>query len=156
MKTLIRRDLCVALLAVAAMDGGGVAGAQTVVSAVSAPAVLSEPQVFPLDRMPVRKMANGGESRDVVRGALATGEAVSVHESMLAAGIPPNPQHKIQHSEFIMVQEGTVEFEHGDKAEKMGPGSVIYVALGTMHTLKNVGDVPAKYFVIAIGGDVKK
>jgi hypothetical protein len=30
------------------------------------------------------------------------------------------------------------------------------VALGTMHTVKNVGDVPAKYVVVAVGGDVKK
>jgi mannose-6-phosphate isomerase-like protein (cupin superfamily) len=55
-----------------------------------------------------------------------------------------------------MVQEGTVEFEHGEKAERVGAGGVIYVALGTLHTLKNVGDVPAKYFVVAIGGDMKK
>ena len=55
-----------------------------------------------------------------------------------------------------MVQEGTVGFEHDGKAEKVGPGGVIYVALGTLHRLKNVGDGPAKYFVVAIGGDMKK
>jgi mannose-6-phosphate isomerase-like protein (cupin superfamily) len=118
--------------------------------------VLSQAQVFPVDGMTMRKMANGGESRDVVRGALVTGEAVGVHESVLPVGSVPNPQHVIQHSELIMVQEGTVEFEHGEKAERVGGGGVIYVALGTMHTLKNVGDVPAKYFVVAIGGDMKK
>ena len=68
----------------------------------------------------------------------------------------PNPQHVIQHSEIITVLEGTVAFEHGDAAEKVGPGGVIYVALGTLHTVRNVGDVPARYVVVAIGGDVKK
>jgi mannose-6-phosphate isomerase-like protein (cupin superfamily) len=155
MKILIWRDLCVGFLAIAAV-GSGVAAGQAVAPAGGGPGVLSEAQVLPFDRLPLRKMANGGESRDVIRGALATGEAVAVHESVLPVGSAPNPQHKIQHSEFIMVQEGTVEFEHGDKAEKIGPGSVVYVAFGTLHTLKNVGDVPAKYFVVAIGGDVKK
>jgi mannose-6-phosphate isomerase-like protein (cupin superfamily) len=117
---------------------------------------LAHSEVFPFDQMAVRKMVNGGESRDVLRGALATGEAVAVHESILPVGVPANPQHVIQHSEIITVMEGTVEFERGEKAEKVGPGGVIYVAMGTMHTLKNVGDVPAKYVVVQIGGDTKK
>jgi mannose-6-phosphate isomerase-like protein (cupin superfamily) len=40
-------------------------------------------------------------------------------------------------------------------SEIAGPGSVIYVAFGTRHAVKNVGTVPARYFVIAIGGDAK-
>ena len=47
---------------------------------------LSQSQVFPLEQMPVRKMANGGESRDVMHGALMTGEVVGVHESVQPAG----------------------------------------------------------------------
>ena len=146
MKNVARLMVCVLL-------GGVAAGAE---SPVARDKVLSQAQVFPIDGMTMRKMPNGGESRDVVRGALVTGEAVGVHESVLPVGSVPNPQHVIQHSELIMVQEGTVEFEHGEKAERVGAGGVIYVALGTMHTLKNVGDVPAKYFVVAIGGDMKK
>jgi mannose-6-phosphate isomerase-like protein (cupin superfamily) len=55
-----------------------------------------------------------------------------------------------------VVQEGTVAFEHDGKSEKVGPGGVIYVAFGTMHRVRNVGDGPAKYFVVQIGGDTKK
>jgi mannose-6-phosphate isomerase-like protein (cupin superfamily) len=145
MKIIAWVVLCVLL-------GGVAAGAQS----SGAEKVLSQAQVFPVDAMSVRKMGNGGESRDVVRGALMTGEEVGVHESVLPVGSVPNPQHVIQHSELIMVREGTLEFEHGEKAERVGAGGVIYVALGTMHTLKNVGDVQAKYFVVAIGGDMKK
>lgn len=133
---------------------GGVGYGQAAPAA--APGALTEAKVYTVADMPVRKMANGGESRDVLRGALATGEAVAVHESVLPVGVPANPQHVIQHSEIITVMEGTVEFERGEKAEKVGAGGVIYVAMGTMHTLKNVGDVPAKYLVVQIGGDTKK
>jgi len=106
--------------------------------------------------MPVRKMANGGESRDVLRGELTTGEVIGVHESEQPAGMAPNTPHTIQHSEIIMIMQGTVQFEHDGKSDKVGPGGVIFVAPGTLHTVRNVGDGPAKYCVVQIGGDTKK
>jgi mannose-6-phosphate isomerase-like protein (cupin superfamily) len=151
MRTMALCKACVGLAILASI--GKVAEAQT--PAVNAGA-LSESRVFVLEEMPVRKTANGGESWDVMHGALATGEVVGVHESEQPAGATPVPLHVIQHSELIVVREGTVGFEHDGKVEKVGPGGVIYVAMGTQHRLKNVGDGPAKYVVIAIGGDVKK
>jgi quercetin dioxygenase-like cupin family protein len=117
---------------------------------------LAAPKVFPFDKMTVRKAPNGVESRMIVSGTLATGESVGLHETTQPAGTAPSALHVIQHSEMIVVIEGTVEFNHDGKAERVGPGGVIYVALGTNHFVKNVGDGPAKYVVIAIGGDVKK
>lgn len=115
---------------------------------------LAQARVFSFEQMPVKKMANGGESRSIVQGTLATGESVSLHESMQPVGIQPNPAHRIEHSEFIVVREGTLEFYHDGKAEKVGPGGVLYVAFGTLHQVRNIGNVPAQYVVIAIGGDV--
>jgi quercetin dioxygenase-like cupin family protein len=56
----------------------------------------------------------------------------------------------------IVVEEGTLEFEHDGKTDRAAAGSIIYVALGTLHTIKNVGGGPARYVVIQIGGDTKK
>ena len=141
----------VALLAVTAM-GSVRAKAQ----AATAPALgLGQSRVFAFDEMTVKTMANGGESRNVLHGALSTGEVVGVHESMQPAGAEPVALHAIQHSELIMVQEGTVAFEHDGKVERVGPGGVIFVAMGTLHTVRNVGAVPAKYAVLQIGGDTK-
>jgi quercetin dioxygenase-like cupin family protein len=117
---------------------------------------LATARVFNYDDMTARTAPNGSVGRQVFTGRLGTGEAVAVHETMQPAGTVPNPAHRIQHSELIVVQEGTLEFQHDGKAERAGPGSVIYVALGTLHTLKNVGDGPAKYVVIQIGGDTAK
>ena len=117
---------------------------------------LAKSRVFTPDQGGVHTMANGGQSRDILHDALATGEPVSIHESTQPVGAKPNPPHTIQHSEFILVREGTLLFEHDGVSEQAGPGSVIYVAYETMHTVRNVGNTPAKYAVIAIGGDQKK
>lgn len=131
--------------------GSGLVSAQTVGSNP-----LSAARVFSYDQMKVRTAPNGSESRSVFSGTLPTGEAVGVHESMQPVGTTPNPPHTIQHSELIVVQQGMLEFEHDGKAERAGAGGIIYVAPGTLHTVKNVGNVPAKYVVIQIGGDTKK
>ncbi len=117
---------------------------------------LAGPRVFDCDQMTAKTMPNGAESRVVFNGTLATGEQVGAHESMQPAGTAPPALHKIQHSEFIVVEQGTLEFNHDGKQERAGPGSIIYVAFGTNHFVKNVGDGPAKYVVIQVGGDTKK
>jgi quercetin dioxygenase-like cupin family protein len=117
---------------------------------------LATARVFDYDQMKVRNAPNGTENRVVFNGTLATGELVGAHESMQPAGTVPPKLHKIQHSEFIVVEQGTVEFEHDGKAERAGPGSILYIPIGTEHAIKNVGDGSAKYVVIQIGGDTKK
>ena len=117
---------------------------------------LAAARVFAYDQMTAHKAANGAESRNVFNGTLATGESVGVHETTQPAGAKPNPPHRIQHSEVIVVEQGTLEFEHDGKDERADAGSVIYVAFGTLHTVKNAGAGPAKYVVVQIGGDTKK
>ncbi|HEV8492250.1 MAG TPA: cupin domain-containing protein [Candidatus Angelobacter sp.] len=121
-----------------------------------ATAPLEKSRTFVFEQMQPHTNANGSESRPFFTGILATGEAVSVHESVQPAGTTPPALHKIQHSELIVIQEGTVEYHHNGVVERAGPGSILYVKIGTDHFVANVGDGPAKYAVIAIGGDVKK
>ncbi|MCU1249135.1 MAG: Cupin 2 conserved barrel domain protein [Edaphobacter sp.] len=154
MKPITRREMCVGLSAVAAMGGVVKVKAQTSVPPDAA-GVLSHSRVYPVDQMPVRKMANGGESRDVLRGTLTTGEVIAIHESQQPAGMTPNTPHTIQHTELMVVVEGTLAFEHDGKLEKVGPGGIIFVASGTLHTVRNIGDGPAKYCVVQMGGDTK-
>jgi mannose-6-phosphate isomerase-like protein (cupin superfamily) len=155
MKNMARRVRCVLFAFV--LVSTGAAGAQSP-AATQAPGsdALAHARAFPFDQMPVTKTANGGEGRNIVHGVLATGESVALHESMQPVGSVPNPAHKIQHSEFIVVQEGTLLFLHDGKEEKVGPGGVLYVAFGTLHQVRNIGNGPVKYVVIAIGGDTKK
>jgi quercetin dioxygenase-like cupin family protein len=116
---------------------------------------LAGAKVFDAGTLPPAQNPNGSERRDVVTGKLATGEPVHIHESMQPEGLPPNPAHAIEHSEFILVTQGNLEFTHDGRREIAGPGSVIYVAYGTMHQARNAGPGPVRYTVIAIGGDAK-
>jgi quercetin dioxygenase-like cupin family protein len=109
--------------------------------------------VFRYNDLPARRNPNGSESRNVLQGRLPTDEQVAVHESIQPAGIPGNPPHRIQHTEIICVREGTLEFQHDGLTERASAGDILFVAKGTMHGVRNVGDGPAAYFVVAIGGD---
>lgn len=120
------------------------------------PNPLAVSRVFAYDQVTPKTAPNGAVGRNVFTGTLTTGEAVAVHETTQPAGTVPNPPHRIHHSEVIVVREGTLEFDHDGQAERAGPGSVIYVALGTLHSVKNIGDGPASYVVVQIGGDTKK
>jgi mannose-6-phosphate isomerase-like protein (cupin superfamily) len=149
MKMITRREMCAGLPALAAMTS--VAQDKT-----AAPDALTQARVYTMDQITARKMANGGESRDVLRGVLPTGEIINVHESEQPAGATPNPAHAIEHTEVIVIIQGTVVFEHDGKSEKAGAGDILYVAKGTLHQLRNAGQDAAKYCVIQIGGDTRK
>lgn len=156
MEAITRRDLCVGLPVLIGTGTSTTANTKPPVDAkISGQPMLSESEVFSPDHMPVTTKLNGAKSWNILHGVLATGEAISVHESLQPAGITPSPPHSIQHSELILVQEGALLFEHDGKSEKVGPGGMILVAFGTTHAAKNVGNDAAKYLVIAIGGDTK-
>lgn len=153
--SLNRRDVCVALSSFAAVAAAWPAEGQASpppVGATPAPveSVLSVQRIYAFDQLPVKKSLNG-ESRAVVNGVLPTGEAVEMHETTLLPGHMPHPPHKHRHSEFMMIREGTVEFDNDGTFERVGPGGVIFAASNVMHGLKNVGETNANYFVIAIG-----
>ncbi len=153
MKTMNRRDLCGMLSALAMVGGAGMTEAEAQVPGVKE-RVLDGSQAFAFGALPVRKNANGGATRAVVTGALVTGEAVEVHETTLPPGQMPHPAHQHRHSEFMMIREGTVEFDMAGVKQRVGPGGVLFAASGVMHGLKNVGEVNAEYFVIAIGREL--
>ena len=147
MSELSRRDLCFALSAFAALPGL-TAGGQT-----GEGATLSKSKTFSEGALTSSKSANGFVSRPVIKGVLATGETVEVHESTLPAGESPHPAHQHRHSEFVLVRDGRLLFDNDGTPEEVGPGGVILIASNVRHSIKNVGDVPSNYFVVGIGQD---
>ena len=143
-----RRDLC-ALIPAAAFLTALPLESQTTANRTLE--TLSNSQVFPFDKLPVHRSANGVETRHVLRGKLPTGEVVEVHETLLPAGAMPHPPHHHLHSEMWLVREGTVELMVEGHGQRVGPGGVGFAASNQEHGIKNVGSGPAQYFVVAIG-----
>ncbi|MGA9958108.1 MAG: cupin domain-containing protein [Acidobacteriaceae bacterium] len=112
---------------------------------------LSNSQVFPFDQLPVYRSTDGGESRPVLHGKLPTGEMLEVHETTLPPGAMPHPPHHHLHSELFLVRIGTVEVTVNGHGQTIGPGGVGFCASNQEHGIKNVGKLPAQYFVVAVG-----
>ena len=105
---------------------------------------------YPFDNLPVRT-ANNALFRTVLKGRLATGESLEVHETTLPPGGAAHPPHRRVHSEMWLIREGTVELAVSGTSYLLGPGSVGFVHSNDEHGIKNVGATPATYFVVAIG-----
>jgi quercetin dioxygenase-like cupin family protein len=123
-------------------------------SSVSADQDSSMPsQMFPFDNLAVQTPngATGAQIRHVLKGKLATGESLEVHETTLPPGGAPHPAHHHVHTEMWLIREGTVELTVNGTSYSLGPGSVGFVHSNDEHGIKNVSAAPASYFVVAIG-----
>jgi mannose-6-phosphate isomerase-like protein (cupin superfamily) len=109
--------------------------------------------MFPFEKLPVRT-ADSAQYREALKGKLATGESLEVHETTLAPGGAPHPPHHHVHSEMWLIREGTVEITVNGKSYQLGPGSVGFVHSNDEHGIKNIGSTPATYFVVEIGPGV--
>jgi mannose-6-phosphate isomerase-like protein (cupin superfamily) len=106
--------------------------------------------MYPFEKLAVRT-PNGAEIRDVLKGKLATGESLEVHETTLPPGGAPHAAHHHVHSEMWLIREGTVELTVNGTSYRLGAGSVGFVHSDDEHGIRNVGTTPATYFVVAVG-----
>jgi mannose-6-phosphate isomerase-like protein (cupin superfamily) len=105
---------------------------------------------YPFDQLAVH-ILDHVEMRSVLKGKLATGEALEVHETMLPAGAAPHAPHHHVHSEMWLIREGAVELTVNGTSYRLGPGGVGFVHSNDEHGIKNVGSTAASYFVVAVG-----
>ena len=119
-------------------------------SEAAAEASLLPSGMYPFEKLTARQ-SNSAAIRDVLKGRLATGELLEVHQTTLAPAAMPHPPHRHVHSEMWLIREGTVELTVEGKSTRMGPGSVGFVRSNDEHGIKNVGANPATYFVVAVG-----
>jgi len=145
-----RRDV-VGMVAAFAALGAVTAEAQAGGVMVSGGGELAHSAFYAYDKLAVTKNANGSEVRAVLHGTLPTGEYLEVHETTMPVGQSPHPPHRHTHSEMMLVREGKIEVTSEGKTQVVEPGGIAFNASGTLHGLKAVGTVAAKYFVVAVG-----
>jgi XRE family transcriptional regulator, regulator of sulfur utilization len=89
-----------------------------------------------------------GRGWQVFQDPTATLDELELHVTTLEVGGTPHPAHKHPDEEIVIIKTGTVEAVVNGQPKRLGPGSIIFQAANQMHSLRNVGDVPAVYHVI--------
>lgn len=105
---------------------------------------------FPFENMPLQK-SDHAQIRKILKGKLATGEPIETHETTLPPDGSPHPSHHHVHSEMWLIREGTVELTINGTSHRLGAGGVGFVHSNEEHGIRNVGNGPATYYVVAIG-----
>jgi len=75
-----------------------------------------------------------------------------MHETILGPGTETHAPHKHGHEEIVIVVEGTVETWVEGKSEIAETGSVFYFASNQMHSARNAGKGPCRYYVVELRG----
>ena len=141
--SLTRRELC--LLFPIAFLPASLEGEEQPQSGQIIPSTM-----LPFDKMPVQTL-DQAEVRPVLKGKLATGEFLEVHQTTLLPGATLHLPHRHLHSEMCLIREGTVEVTVNGTSTRMGPGSVGFFHSNDEHGVKNLGTTPATYFIVNIG-----
>ena len=155
---LSRRDLGVLLPALAASAAVRTAGAAPAVEAQGTTGV-SAPARATLDTKNYHhgQIAYSGndqkKGRRFFMGETHGGFNIETHETILGVGVETHAPHRHLHEEIIIVVEGTVETYNEGKTELVEAGSVIVYGSNRMHSARNAGKVPARYYVIELRGN---
>jgi mannose-6-phosphate isomerase-like protein (cupin superfamily) len=139
---LTRREICLLLPAAGLWQG------LAPDALADGPALPSDS--YPFDKLPV-KVSGGAEYRAILKGKLVTGELVEVHETTLGPHIMPHPPHHHPRTEMWLIRQGAVELTINGKSNMLTAGSLGFAASNDEHSIKNAGESPATYFVVAIG-----
>jgi len=109
---------------------------------------------FAFETLTPHTAASGAQTREALKGKLATGESLETHATTLPAGAMPHPPHHHVHSEMFLIREGNLELTVNGKTYRLGPGAIGFVRSNEEHGVKNVGTTPANYFVVEMGPGV--
>ncbi|MGH9504162.1 MAG: cupin domain-containing protein [Terriglobales bacterium] len=139
---ITRRELCILL--------PGLLPAAAAIDVFAEPDSSLPSANYPFEKLPVHTLDNS-EMRRVLKGKLATGEALEVHETTLPPGGAPHAPHHHVHSEMWLIREGTVELTVNGASYRLGPRSVGFVHSNDEHGIRNAGATAASYFVVAVG-----
>jgi quercetin dioxygenase-like cupin family protein len=104
------------------------------------------------DAIPYRGDAKK-KGRQFFTGQTHGGFNLESHETILGPGVQTHAPHKHLNEEIIIVVEGTVEWYLEGRTEMVEAGSVMYFGSNQMHSMRNGGSAPCRYYVVELHGD---
>jgi XRE family transcriptional regulator, regulator of sulfur utilization len=94
------------------------------------------------------KKTDVGERRDVVRQSTRTLDELEMHITTLNPRTASHPPHTHLNEEMVIVRDGTLQAHVNGREVVVGAGSVLFYASMQPHSIQNIGDKPATYYVI--------
>lgn len=89
-----------------------------------------------------------GEKRQFFDAPTSTLDNLECHVTTLNSGESAHAPHQHPEEELTIVKEGTVEVLVNGEFKIVGPGSVVFQAANTLHSIKNIGNSKAVYHAI--------
>jgi quercetin dioxygenase-like cupin family protein len=120
-------------------------------AAQQTPDRMLQTKVYRNDKIPYAGDAKK-KGREFFHGTNHSGFDLQMHETVLGPGIQTHAPHKHEHEEIVIVLEGTMEAWLEGKTELAEAGSVVYFGSNQMHSSRNAGQVPCRYYVIELRG----
>jgi quercetin dioxygenase-like cupin family protein len=77
-----------------------------------------------------------------------SGGKLTLGVSAVPPGDGPPPHTHLAEDELFIIIEGKYSFLTTDRWTEAGPGAVVYLPRGTLHTFRNIGDTPSKHWVL--------
>ncbi len=101
-----------------------------------------------IDTTKLRMAPNAAGARaEVFNGPSGTLENFESHITTVDPGKSAHSPHTHPHEEMLIVKEGTLEVTIAGKTYIATPGSIIFYGPNDPHGTKNIGTVPATYYV---------
>lgn len=88
-----------------------------------------------------------GSRAEVFNGPSGTLQNFECHITTVNPGQSAHTPHSHPHEEMLIIKEGTLEVYIAGKTYVAGPGSIIFYGPNDPHGTKNIGNVPATYYV---------
>ena len=83
----------------------------------------------------------------LVTGAESRGNCFIIEGMLAPGGGPPPHIHQFEDESFYML-EGTATFQAGGRTIHAKPGDFVHIPRGTVHSIRNEGEVPGRALVI--------
>jgi (S)-ureidoglycine aminohydrolase len=96
-----------------------------------------EPAATPTDK---------GERRQFFNRPTSLFDKFDMHVTTLRNGEVSHPPHTHRQEEIIIIKEGNVTMQIGDKFYPAKPGDLIFLSSGIPHALQNTGNTATTYF----------
>lgn len=94
------------------------------------------------------RQTKAGSVLQFLQSSTAMLEELECHMTTVSPGLPAHSPHEHHDEELVIVKEGEITVLLNGAENRVAAGSVVFMASGEHHGIRNGGHIPARYYVI--------